>query len=171
MPGECDLWGMPLLAMMYVRDGSKESEYDPVKIKHAARVAEEVGADIIKVYYTGSPATFAEITGSVKVPVVIAGGPKMDSTTDLLTMIADSLKAGGTGVSTGRNVFQDADPMRLSGAIRRLLDSDDPDRLLLEALTGKIKKAAKGDNPAEDIPKIVQEFVSHYMSNIPHKKK
>lgn len=119
---ECDLWGMPLLAMMYVRDGSKESEYDPVRIKHAARVAEEVGADIIKVYYTGSPETFAEITGSVRVPVVIAGGPKMDSAADLLAMISDSIKAGGGGVSIGRNVFQAANPTQLTKEIRQLLD-------------------------------------------------
>lgn len=120
---ECDFWGMPLLAMMYVRDGDKKSEYDPAKIKHAARVAEELGADIVKVNYTGSPDTFAEVAGSVKIPVVIAGGPKMDSTVDLLAMIADAVKAGAGGVAIGRNLFQDQDPASLAASIRHALDS------------------------------------------------
>ncbi|MFZ5634434.1 MAG: 2-amino-3,7-dideoxy-D-threo-hept-6-ulosonate synthase [Bacillota bacterium] len=120
---ECDLWGMPLLAMMYVRDGTKQSEYDPAKIKHAARVAGELGADIVKVNYTGSPETFAEVTSAVNIPVVIAGGPKMDSTDDLLAMITDAVKAGASGVAIGRNLFQDRNPDLLAASIRHILDT------------------------------------------------
>jgi predicted phospho-2-dehydro-3-deoxyheptonate aldolase len=119
---ECDLWGMPLLAMMYVRDGSKESEYDPAKIKHAARVAEELGVDIVKVNYTGSPETFAEVASAVKIPVVIAGGQKMSSDEDVLAMIRDAVQAGASGVSIGRNVFQHPNPAEFSKAIRQILD-------------------------------------------------
>ena len=101
----CYQWGIPLLAMMYVRDGKSESEYDPVKIKHAARVAEELGADIVKVNYTGMPDTFTEVVNSVHIPVIIAGGPKMDSTANLMTMIIEAIKAGSKGVAIGRNIF------------------------------------------------------------------
>lgn len=131
---DCDLWGMPLLVMIYVRDGTGTSDYDPVKIKHAARVAEEVGADIIKVNYTGSPDTFAEVTSGVTIPVVIAGGPRMDSTPDLLTMIADAVEAGAKGISIGRNVFQNEKPAELAGIIRRILDSDKPKDYLKQVL-------------------------------------
>lgn len=119
---QCDLWGIPLLAMMYVRDGTKGGEFDPDKIKHAARVAEEAGADIIKVNFTGCKETFAKTTGAVKVPVVIAGGPKMGSTRDLLVMVADAVEAGARGVSIGRNVFQHRNPRLVTAAIRRILD-------------------------------------------------
>jgi predicted phospho-2-dehydro-3-deoxyheptonate aldolase len=129
---QCELWGMPLLAMMYVRDGSKESEYDPVKIKHAARVAEEIGADIIKVNYTGSPETFQEVTQSVSLPVIIAGGPKLDSSYNLLVMVAEAIEAGAQGVSIGRNVFQDPEPARLAASIRQVLDENIPKNLLQE---------------------------------------
>jgi len=118
----CESWGMPLLAMMYVRDGNKESEYDPGKIKHAARLAEEAGADIVKVNYTGSVETFTEVTGGVKIPVVIAGGPKMSSMNDLLDMIEESVEAGAKGVAIGRNLFQHPDPTRLARIIRQILD-------------------------------------------------
>ncbi|WP_139489865.1 2-amino-3,7-dideoxy-D-threo-hept-6-ulosonate synthase [Brevibacillus dissolubilis] len=118
---ECDKWGMPLLAMMYVRNGNKQDEFSPTRIALAARVAEELGADLVKVNYTGSPDTFAEVISGVKIPVLIAGGPKMDSTQDVLTMIEDAVRAGANGISIGRNVFQHANPADLSAKIRRIL--------------------------------------------------
>ncbi|MBM7866192.1 fructose-bisphosphate aldolase [Heliobacterium gestii] len=118
----CELWGMPLLAMMYVRDGKPASEYDPVKVAHAARVAEELGADIVKVNYTGSPESFMTVTGGIRIPVLIAGGPKTASTGELLTMIYEAQQAGSLGVAIGRNIFQHAHPLQLTAAIRRILD-------------------------------------------------
>lgn len=119
----CDSWGIPLLAMMYVRDGSVQSEYDPVKIKHSARAAEELGADIVKVNYTGSRDTFSEIVSAVKIPVIIAGGPKMHSDTDILGMVSDAVEAGARGVAIGRNLFQHSEPGALADNIRKILDS------------------------------------------------
>lgn len=127
---DCQLWGIPLLAMMYVRDGHRENEYSPDKIKHAARVAEELGADIVKVNYSGSMETFTAVTGSVKIPVVIAGGPKMGSPLELLTMIVQAVKAGAGGVAIGRNVFQYSDPAALTGIIRSVLESERAEDLI-----------------------------------------
>lgn len=121
---ECEVWGMPLLAMMYVRGGDPGSEFDPVKIAHAARVAEELGADLVKVNYTGSPETFREVTSSVHIPVLIAGGPKMGSLEELLDMIQGALEAGAGGVSIGRNIFQASEPTALVRKIRDLLDAE-----------------------------------------------
>lgn len=118
----CELLGIPLLAMMYVRDGRKESEYDPSKLAHAARVAEELGADIVKVNYTGSRESFAEVVGGVKIPVVIAGGPKADSTAGLLRTVRDAVAAGARGVALGRNIFQQDDPEAMTRVVRRVLD-------------------------------------------------
>ncbi|MBC9783750.1 class I fructose-bisphosphate aldolase family protein [Heliobacterium chlorum] len=115
---QCDLWGLPLLAMMYVRDGSEDSEYNTEKVKHAARVAEELGADIIKVNYTGSVDSFKEVTSSVRVPIVIAGGPKQNSKEDFLKMVSAASQAGAKGVAIGRNVFQDPNPQELTRALR-----------------------------------------------------
>lgn len=121
---KCDRWGMPLLAMMYVRDGTRESAYDSEKIRLAARVAAELGADIIKVNYTGTPECFASVVnGAAGRPVIIAGGPKMESEEELLSMIRDAVRAGAAGVAIGRNVFQSSDPRLLTSTIRRLLDS------------------------------------------------
>ena len=123
---DCERWGIPLLAMMYVRDNSKSNEFDSKKIKHAARIAQELGADIIKVNYTGSIESFSEVTQSVSVPVVIAGGPKTSSVTELLYMIHDALQAGAKGISIGRNIFQASHPDKLLSAIRRITDNEIP---------------------------------------------
>jgi len=120
----CDYWDLPLLAMMYVRDGNRASEFDPVKISHAIRVAEELGADIVKVNYTGSQESFAKVLAGVHVPVVIAGGPKMASTVNLLEMIFDAIEVGAAGISIGRNIFQYSNPTLLAAAIRKILDGE-----------------------------------------------
>ena len=73
-------WGIPLLAMMYARGPKIQNQFDPEVVAHCARVAVELGADIVKVPYTGDMDTFSRVVDSTCVPVVIAGGPKMDST-------------------------------------------------------------------------------------------
>lgn len=122
----CAIWGIPLLAMMYVRDGSGEGEFNPVKLKHAARVAEEAGADVIKVNYTGSPETFQELIRAVNIPVIIAGGPKLDSTRALLEMVAQSVESGARGIAIGRNIFQHYNPVSLCALVRKVLDARRP---------------------------------------------
>jgi predicted phospho-2-dehydro-3-deoxyheptonate aldolase len=114
---EARMWGMPLLAMMYPRGEKIKNEYDVDAVKHAARVGDEMGADLVKVSYTGSMETFKEVVTGCAVPVVIAGGPKMDSDREILEMVKGSIEAGGAGVSIGRNVFQHKDPTQMVRAI------------------------------------------------------
>lgn len=117
----CQLWGMPLLAMMYTRGQKIKSEFDVRYVKHAARVGAELGADIVKVNYTGSPDTFREVTAACPVPVVIAGGEKMETDRELLEMVDGSLSGGGRGLSIGRNVFQHRDPAAIIRALNALV--------------------------------------------------
>lgn len=114
-------WGMPLLAMIYPRGEKIKDEFDVGVIKHAARVGDEMGADIVKVSYTGTVASFRQVTEGCSVPVVIAGGPKMDSDRDILEMVKGAIEAGGAGVSIGRNVFQHGDPTRMVRAISTIV--------------------------------------------------
>lgn len=118
---EARSWGMPVLAMMYVRGKEIKNEYDPMVVKHAARVGAEMGADIVKVAYTGSSESFRDVVEGCFVPVVIAGGPKMDSDKDILEMVKGSLDAGGAGVSIGRNVFQHRSPEKIIRAFAALI--------------------------------------------------
>jgi fructose-bisphosphate aldolase / 2-amino-3,7-dideoxy-D-threo-hept-6-ulosonate synthase len=103
---ECDLFGMPLLAMMYPRGPKITDEHALEVVAHAARIGAELGADIIKTNYTGTIESFKHVTESCPVPVLIAGGPKCKSPMEVLQTTSDSIKAGGAGLSIGRNVFQ-----------------------------------------------------------------
>ena len=58
---KCNEWGMPLLAMMYTRGKKIESQFDVKYVKHAARVGAELGADVVKVVYTGSVSSFRQV--------------------------------------------------------------------------------------------------------------
>lgn len=122
----CQEWGMPLLAMMYTRGPKIENEYSVKYIKHAARVGAELGADIVKVNYPGSVRAFEEVTGGCPVPVVIAGGEKLESDMDILNMVEGAIKAGGAGVSIGRNIFQHANPGRIIAAISAIVHEKIP---------------------------------------------
>jgi predicted phospho-2-dehydro-3-deoxyheptonate aldolase len=109
--GECQRLGLPLLVMMYVRDlvnGKVITETSSEKVKHAARLASELGADIVKVSFTGSGQSFQEVVLGCPIPVVIAGGAK-GSEQAMLQSIQDCMDVGATGVSVGRNVFQHED--------------------------------------------------------------
>jgi len=114
-------WGLPLLAMMYPRGGKISNENDPDVVNIAVRVGAELGADIVKTNYTGDIDSFKYIIKSVDVPVIIAGGPKMETIPELLKVVYDSIQAGGSGVAFGRNVFQADDPQRLVKAIAKIV--------------------------------------------------
>ncbi len=117
-------WGMPLLAMMYPRGEKIKDEYDVEVIKHAARVGNEMGADLVKVSYSGSPESFRQVVEGCSVPVVIAGGAKMNSDRDILEMVKGSIEAGGAGVSIGRNVFQHKTPSLMVKAISSIVNEN-----------------------------------------------
>jgi class I fructose-bisphosphate aldolase len=114
-------WGMPLLAMMYTRGSKVKNEFDVKLVKHAARVGAELGADIVKVVYTGSAESFREVVEGCFVPVVIAGGEKMGNEEDIIEMIKGAMAAGAAGVSIGRNVFQHKDPEKIVQTISQIV--------------------------------------------------
>lgn len=131
--GECEELGIPMLVMAYPRGPRIKDPFDPEAISHAARVAAELGADVVKCNYTGDIDSFRDVVRGTMVPVVIAGGPKMDSDKGILKMVYDSLQAGGRGVSMGRNVFQHHD---VSGITRAISDITKNGATVQEAFEG-----------------------------------
>jgi fructose-bisphosphate aldolase/2-amino-3,7-dideoxy-D-threo-hept-6-ulosonate synthase len=102
---DCNRWGMPLLAMVYPR-GSGINPTDPRHVGHAVRVAEELGADMVKTNYTGDIESFSRIVQASSIPVFIAGGEKAGDL-ETLGIIHDAThSAGCSGVCMGRNAFQ-----------------------------------------------------------------
>ncbi|TYT73876.1 2-amino-3,7-dideoxy-D-threo-hept-6-ulosonate synthase [Desulfobotulus mexicanus] len=115
-------WGMPVLAMVYARGPRIADENHVDVVKHCARLGEELGADVVKVAYTGSPETFRQVVDGCCIPVVIAGGPKMENDAQILQMAFDAMQAGAAGLSLGRNVFQHENPTALLRALHGIVN-------------------------------------------------
>ncbi len=130
----CLEWQMPLVAMMYTRGPKIQDEYDVQNVKHAARVGAELGADIVKVVYTGSVESFAGVVEGCPVPVVIAGGAKMGSDEEIFKMVEGALQAGAAGVSIGRNAFQHNDPTKMVQALSKMVHHNASVAEAIEAL-------------------------------------
>ncbi|QWK19427.1 MAG: 2-amino-3,7-dideoxy-D-threo-hept-6-ulosonate synthase [Hydrogenobacter thermophilus] len=116
----CEEWGMPLLAMVYGR-GKDINQYDPKVIAHCARIGAELGADIVKVPYSGDPESFRRVVEGSPVPVVIAGGPKMKTDREVLEMVKGAMQAGARGLSVGRNIFQAKDRVKMVRALAHIV--------------------------------------------------
>lgn len=99
----CDEWGMPLIVMMYVQFGLDKIDYS--RIIHAARIAEELGADVVKIPFLGYK-NLESLVDVTTIPVLISGGQKMEKFQDLLSQIDHCMRIGISGVAIGRNVFQ-----------------------------------------------------------------
>ncbi|MGZ7067674.1 MAG: 2-amino-3,7-dideoxy-D-threo-hept-6-ulosonate synthase [Methanobacterium sp.] len=120
----CDEWGMPLIAMMYPRGEKIDNEHNVDVVKLSARAGAELGADIIKTNYTGDPDSFSEVVNGCPVPVVIAGGPKVETNEELLEMVKNSVNVGGAGVAIGRNIFQALSPRKTTRAIAEIVHNN-----------------------------------------------
>jgi fructose-bisphosphate aldolase/2-amino-3,7-dideoxy-D-threo-hept-6-ulosonate synthase len=114
-------WGVPVLAMMYPRGEKITDGNAPDVVNIAVRVGAELGADIVKTNYTGDIDSFKYIVKGVNIPVIIAGGPKMDTIPELFQLVYDSIQAGGAGAAIGRNVFQAEDPTKVVQGLAKIV--------------------------------------------------
>jgi DhnA family fructose-bisphosphate aldolase class Ia len=116
---ECEKLAVPFFVEPMARGKRvKGNEYEPEYVKLHVRMAAEIGADYIKTDYTGDPDSFKEAIRGCPVPVLIAGGPKLETKRETLEMAKGALDAGAAGVIFGRNVFQASDPCAMVKALR-----------------------------------------------------
>jgi DhnA family fructose-bisphosphate aldolase class Ia len=114
----CHSYGVPLLAMVYPRGPAVKDPHDPQLIAHAARLGVELGADVVKVPLPHRAADIrAAVAGALGVPVVVAGGPRVDDAATLQRNVRAAHEAGAAGISVGRNVFEAADPRAALAAL------------------------------------------------------
>jgi class I fructose-bisphosphate aldolase len=120
----CDRLGMPLIAeaeypSAYQNAARMTTEYGPEYLKRNARLCAEMGADIVKVNWSGDKASFGDIIRACDRPVVLAGGTLI-SDEELLDRMEAVRKVGGVGCSVGRNVFQHEKPEFMMRALARI---------------------------------------------------
>jgi len=108
--------GIPVLAVTAV--GKELGKRDARFLALSCRIAAELGASIVKTYYCDE---FEKIIESCPVPVVIAGGPKLETELDAFQMAYDAIQKGASGVDMGRNIWQNPNPVGMIKAIKAVV--------------------------------------------------
>lgn len=112
---------MAAIAWIYPRGSAVEDETSPEMTAYAARIGLELGADMIKIKYSGSEETFAKaVEAAGKTKVVLSGGEKIGEE-EFLNIAKAAIKAGVTGIAVGRNVFQHEDPLAITEKIKKIV--------------------------------------------------
>ncbi|MFA6073700.1 MAG: hypothetical protein WC758_06295 [Candidatus Woesearchaeota archaeon] len=118
---EAHIAGIPVICWMYPRGINVANEFSTEVLAYAARVAMELGADIVKLKYNGDLDAMKWVVKCAgKTKVVIAGGPHV-SEQDFIKLTYDSLRAGAIGMAIGRNVWQNKTPLTLSKALKEVV--------------------------------------------------
>ena len=114
---------MPVICHVYPRnfDVAPRISFLPEDIAWGVRCAVEAGADIIKTPYCGEVAAFSQIVNECPVPLVAAGGPKTETITSALAMIAEVMRAGARGATIGRNVWGFGDIVGAVTAFKKVI--------------------------------------------------
>jgi ferredoxin len=112
-----------------------------------ARMCVELGADALKIPYTGDVESFAHLARISQVPVLVLGGARSDNERDALELFAEGLEAGCQGCLMGRNVTKSPDPEKL---IRQMVQVAHEGYSVDDALRGrKWKKVRLKAAPAK----------------------
>jgi len=109
---ECHAAGIPVIIESLPYGLGQTAHYTPEHIGFAVRAAAELGADVVKTAWPGDQAAFGKIVEACFVPVIVLGGAASDEA-GILTMVEQSIKAGGAGIAIGRNVWQQANPLQM----------------------------------------------------------
>ncbi len=114
--------GIAAIAWIYPRGAAVQNDTSKELVAYAARTGLELGADAVKIKYTGDPASFSwAVRSAGGVKVFMSGGPKAPTDDDFLRQVKGVVEAGGTGLAVGRNVWQNEDPMAMAEKLRKVI--------------------------------------------------
>jgi putative autoinducer-2 (AI-2) aldolase len=109
-------YGIPCLAVTAV--GKELEKRDARYLGLCCRIAAELGAQFVKTYYCDD---FEKVVNGCPVPLVIAGGPKLDTVYDAFSIAAAAIERGAVGVDMGRNIWQSEHPVAAIRAVRAVV--------------------------------------------------
>lgn len=108
-------YGIPVLAVTAVgKDMVRDSRY----LALACRIAAELGAHVVKTYYCEN---FETVVDGCPVPVIIAGGKKLEKEMDALELTFNAIQNGAAGVDMGRNIWQSEYPVAMIKAVKSIV--------------------------------------------------
>jgi putative autoinducer-2 (AI-2) aldolase len=116
---EGERYGIPVMAVTAV--GKELEKRDARYLALACRIAAELGARVVKTYWCED---FSKVTGGCPVPVVMAGGPQVDTEMEIFEFVHDGMRNGSIGVNLGRNIWQNDFPVAMIKALRAIVHGE-----------------------------------------------
>jgi len=114
---DCEDYGIPVMAVTAV--GRETEKMEARYLALSCRIAAELGAKVVKTYWCKKD--FDKVVEGCPVPVVMAGGPKCETELQVLEFVYDGMQKGAIGVNLGRNVWQNAHPVAMAGALQAVI--------------------------------------------------
>ncbi len=113
---------LPVIGWMYPRGKAVEGRENSKEIlAYAARLGLELGADIVKLPYTGDCESFKWVVKSAgKCKVVVQGGVKT-SEEQFMQFAKDALSSGAIGLAVGRNIWLDLKPLKVAKQLSQII--------------------------------------------------
>src|SRR5438094_7094438 len=111
--------GIPVLAVTAV--GKELEKRDARYLGLACRIAAEMGAHLVKTYFCED---FGKVVKGCPVPLVVAGGPKLETELDAFELAHDAIADGAVGVDMGRNIWQSEYPVAMITSIREIVNNE-----------------------------------------------
>lgn len=118
---EAEDYGLPCIVWAYPRGKHVKDEKSADVISYAARVALELGADIVKVNYPGSVEGMRKVVAAAGRCKVISAGGSKQTDAEFLAKVKDVIASGGAGLAVGRNVWQNENPMKITEEIKKIV--------------------------------------------------
>jgi DhnA family fructose-bisphosphate aldolase class Ia len=114
--------GIPLIGECYVVEHNEITpEQLHLKVKRVTRIMAELGADMVKIFFTKN---FAEIVKNTPVPIFCIGAEKLNTDLDVLKKAYDCVNAGAKGIVFGRNIFMAKNPLKIVEALNEVINKN-----------------------------------------------
>jgi DhnA family fructose-bisphosphate aldolase class Ia len=109
---QCRDWGLPLIVRIDTTETDSKRQYSATLTGHGARLAYELGADMVSVNYPGNPTAFVEALQGIDIPVLFGGAANIATDAALLESVQQAMQCGARGIALSASIFWDGGPAR-----------------------------------------------------------
>ena len=135
---EGERYGIPVMAVTAV--GKELEKRDARYLALASRIAAELGARVVKTYWCEN---FEKVSRGCPVPVIMAGGPQVDTELEVFEFVYDGMQKGAIGVNLGRNIWQNDFPVAMIKALRAVIHKKATAKEAQEIFSSEKEKAGR----------------------------
>lgn len=123
--------GLAAVCWMYPRGPHIKDETDTKTLAYGARIAMELGADMVKTKSNGDLGGMKWVVKSAGAAKTVFAGGSLKDDLQFLKNAEFALKTGGVGLAVGRNIWQSKHPYLMSEALKQVIfEGVSPDKAL-----------------------------------------